>query len=81
MELSMKAYGKMAKLMEEVNSGTQMGTYMMAIGKRTKLTVMGFIFMLMEQSMKVIGKLTFNMAKELKSGRMVQGMKENTKKD
>ena len=77
----MKAYGKMAKLMEEVNSGMQTGMYMMAIGKRTKLTVMGFIYMLMGQSMKVIGKLTFSMAEESKSGLMVQGMKENTKKD
>ena len=58
-----------------------MVTFMMEIGTMIRQMVLEFIFMLMEQSMKVIGKLTFNMAKESKSGRMVQGMKENTKKD
>ena len=81
MELSMKVFGRMAKLMEEANSGMQMVTFTTGIGRRTRLTVMEFIFMLTEPGTKVIGKLICNMGKVLRFGQMAPSTMENTRRD
>ena len=64
MGLNMKVIGEITKLMGKANFGMQMVMYMMDFGKKIKLMAMEFILMLMEQSMKVNGKMISNMAKE-----------------
>jgi hypothetical protein len=47
-------------------------------GFMTKLMAMVFIYILMEQFMKVSGWVIYSMAEDAKDGQIVQDFKENT---
>ena len=65
---SMKALGRTIRLMALVNSGTPTETFTKANGLMIKPTERAYMFTLMGQNMMATGKMTFNMAKELKIG-------------
>mmetsp|Transcript_42672 Transcript_42672/g.30779 ORF Transcript_42672/g.30779 Transcript_42672/m.30779 type:complete len:211 (+) Transcript_42672:339-971(+) len=78
---SMKATGRIIKLTDWVNSGTQTAMYLMDSGKKTRHTVTVFTLTSMELNTKVIGRMTCNMERVKRSGKMDQAMKVHTKKD
>ena len=81
MELNTKDIGKIIRRMEEVSIGMQMEMCMMESGEKIKHTDMEYIFMLMEQNMKVSGNLICNMEKVLSNGQTDLNMMVDTKKE
>lgn len=63
--------------MEEEDSSMLTETYMMGIGRMTKLTALVNIPTLTEPSTRAIGSMISNMEKEKKSGLTVQNTKVN----
>lgn len=61
MVLVIKANGEKTRLMEKVNFGMLMETFLMANGKMIKLMVMACILIKTGLSMKAIGRMTCKM--------------------
>ena len=68
MGLNTKENGEAIKLTERESSGMLTEIILKDIGRMTKQTAMAFIFIPMEQNMRVIGKTIFRMDLELKHG-------------
>lgn len=77
---AMKATGLTIKHKVRESSGMLMAILSKENGTMIKLTGMEFILTLTEQSMKVTGKMIFNMAMEKKFGQMDQSTKETIKR-
>lgn len=77
---SMKAFGKITKLMERASFGMQTEMFLMANGKMIRLMVTEYTLMLMERSMKGSGLMIYNTEKDLRFGLMAHAMMVNTKK-
>jgi hypothetical protein len=70
MDLCTRAGGRITKPMARVGLSMQMETFMMAIGRMTRLMVMEFTLILMAQDTKVHGEKTSNMEEAWKHGPM-----------
>lgn len=71
MEPVTKECGKTARLVEKENSGMWMVIFLKETGWKIRRMVMGFINILMERAIQVIGKMICNMAKGRSTGSMV----------
>jgi len=69
-EANTKENGKMEKLSDRALFGMQMEINMKEHGLMIKLTDMAYTFMQMVQNIRVIGKKTFSMVMEKKTGLM-----------
>lgn len=77
MVVNTKASGKMARHAAKVNFGMQMAIGTKVNGNTTRLMDMAYIFMLMVQSILVIGKMICNTAMAKRLGLMDHRLKVN----
>lgn len=75
MEQNIKVSGGIIRLMEKVNFGTLMETYLKDNGSTIRQTVLVLIFMQMELNIKVIGRMMSSMDLVNNAGMTVLNMK------